>query len=147
MVGLVVATHGTLSSGLKDAARMLAGDLADFPAVSLVPGKEPSAFLAELEAAIDGEDEGDGVLVLVDLFGGTPSNSVCRMLGRKGVHAVSGVNLPMVLEGIFSRGEKSAEELAEYLAQVGPGAIFDIEKRLAQNAASRTEDEDDEDFE
>ena len=60
---------------------------------------------------------------------------------------MSGVNLPMVLEGIFSRGEKSAEELAEYLAQVGPGAIFDIEKRLAQNAASRTEDEDDEDFE
>ena len=90
---------------------------------------------------------GEGVVVLVDLFGGTPSNSVCRMLGQKGVHAVSGVNLPMVLEGIFSRGEKTAEELAEYLAQVGPGAIFDIEKRLAQNAASRTEDEDDEDFE
>ena len=129
MVGLVVATHGALAEGLKNAAHMLAGDAADFTAVGLVPGMEPSGFQETLREAIEGQNTGDGVIVLVDLFGGTPSNCTCRLLAQEGVRAISGVNLPILLEAVFSRDGMSVDQLAEHLAQVGATAIFDIGAR------------------
>jgi mannose/fructose/sorbose-specific phosphotransferase system IIA component len=148
MVGLVVATHGTLAEGLKNAAHLLAGDAANFSTAELMPGMEPKAFVDELQGVMEESDEGDGVVVLVDLFGGTPSNSVCQLLGHEGWNAVAGVNLPMVLEALFSRSDMDAKSLAEHLALVGSDAAFDIGSRLAESSGQRIDDgEDDEGFE
>ena len=80
MVGIVVASHGSLASGMLDALELLSGEQKAIKAIGLHRGDSPDAFVAKVREAINAVDESVGVLVLVDLFGGTPSNAVAQLL-------------------------------------------------------------------
>lgn len=97
MIGKLVLTHGTLARELLSAARTISGELPNFEALSLEWGDSFEAARAKVRAAIDRLDQGEGVLVLVDMFGGTPCNVAMTFLEEGKVEIVTGVNLPMVV--------------------------------------------------
>lgn len=105
MVGLVVATHGRLAEELIRTAEGIVGKLERCEAVSIGASLAMEECRTRLSEAVKRADEGDGVLVLTDMFGGTPSNLALTLLDEK-VEVVTGVNLPMVLKVASARSNK-----------------------------------------
>jgi PTS system mannose-specific IIA component len=97
MIGVVIATHGRLAEETLACATGIVGPLARTRAVSVSSAQPLEAARETLAAAIRDVNEGDGVLVLTDMLGGTPANLALGFLGE-GVDVVTGVNLPMLLK-------------------------------------------------
>ena len=113
MVGVVIITHQDVGRQLLEAAEVIVGKLSHFEAVSVTVNCVPADVGQRLQKAIDSVDKGDGVLVLTDLFGGTPSNLSLSFLKSGTVEVLTGVNLPMVLTLATSHEGKSLAEVAE----------------------------------
>ena len=98
MIGVVVVTHGQLAAELVNAAETIVGDLPRFAAVSI--GWHDTVELArdEIAQAVARVDAGHGVIVLTDMFGGTPSNLAITFLADGRIEVITGVNLPMLLK-------------------------------------------------
>jgi PTS system mannose-specific IIA component len=97
MVGLVVATHGKLAQELIDTAEGVCGKLEQCRAVSFAGAGAMEETRAALAQAIQEVDTGDGVLVLTDMFGGSPANLALTFLDER-LEVVTGVNLPMLMK-------------------------------------------------
>jgi len=105
MVGLVVATHGRLAEELLRTAEGIVGPIAQCEALSVGgAGASMEDARARLGEAVKRVDTGEGVLVLTDMFGGTPANLALTFLDEK-LEVVTGVNLPMVLKLATTRAE------------------------------------------
>jgi len=103
MVGIVLASHGLMAQGMKDSCRLFFGDeIEQLVACCLASGEAPDQFYERMAVAIEEVSTGDGVIVLVDLLGGTPSNC-CLSLTDDRVRVVTGVNLGMLLELLGAR--------------------------------------------
>jgi PTS system mannose-specific IIA component len=98
MIGVVVVTHGQLATELLNAAEMIVGDLPRFAAVSIGWHDDTEDARADIEQAITRVDEGAGVLILTDMFGGTASNLAMSFLSQGKVEVITGVNLPMLIK-------------------------------------------------
>jgi PTS system mannose-specific IIA component len=98
---------------------LIVPDAPPFRAVGIEPKMRVDEMRAAIGAALDGADQGQGVLVLTDMFGGTPSNVSLSFLGERRVSVVTGVNLPMLIKLATLREEKPLEELASFLKQYG----------------------------
>ena len=105
MVGLVLASHGTFCEGLKFSCEMIAGEVSQCETCALMPGEDPDAYGERLRCAIDNVDSGDGVLVLVDIKGGTPFNQSLMLCREKNIQIIVGTNLPMLLVVALGRNE------------------------------------------
>lgn len=97
-LGVVVVTHGQLAHELVNAAEMITGELVRFEAVALGWHDDPNAARDQIAAAIARVDGPSGVLVLTDMFGGTPSNLGITFLEDDRVEVITGVNLPMLVK-------------------------------------------------
>jgi PTS system mannose-specific IIA component len=127
MVGVVVIAHGRLAAALVDAATSIAGPLPGVRALALSPGEGPAAFRATLEEAVAALDQGKGVVVLVDLVGGTPANCSLSLLEQGRVEVVAGVNLPMLLRlAIAQERAADAKSLAAELVEHGSKNVVDL---------------------
>lgn len=115
MIGLVVATHGTLGESLLATVAMIVGTPARSRAVSLSRDHSPDEMRRLLAEAIEQVDQGAGVLVMVDMFGGTPANIGMTLLAPGRVELLTGVNLPMLLKFLTYRENSSLHDLAELL--------------------------------
>jgi PTS system mannose-specific IIA component len=119
MVGLVVATHGKLAEELIRTAEAITGPLERSRAVSIAASSSMDAARAELEEAIRVVDDGDGVLVLTDMFGGTPANLALTFLDGH-IEVLTGVNLPMLLKVASCRADQMGlQTTAQFLASYG----------------------------
>jgi PTS system mannose-specific IIA component len=119
MVGVVVATHGRLAEELLRSAEGIVGRLEQSVAVTVDAQLSMDEARSRLGQAIAGVQTGDGVLVLTDMFGGTPANLALTFLDA-GVEVVTGVNLPMVVKLSTLRAEKrTLAALAEAIAAYG----------------------------
>src|SRR5262249_10899662 len=98
MVGLVVATHGHLAAELVHTAEQIVGKLAATASCEIAPGISPEEIRAHVAAAIRSVDQGDGVIVMADLIGGTPCNQFLQLTNRHQLEVLTGVNLPMLLK-------------------------------------------------
>jgi mannose PTS system EIIA component len=98
MIGVVVVTHGQLATELLNAAETIVGDLPRFAAVSIGWHDDTEDARGEIEQAISRVEEGAGVLILTDMFGGTASNLAMSFLSRGNVEVITGVNLPMLIK-------------------------------------------------
>jgi mannose/fructose/sorbose-specific phosphotransferase system IIA component len=125
---------------MLDALELLSGEQKAIQAIGLQRGDSPDAFVAKVEEAINAVDEGDGVLALVDLFGGTPSNAVAQLLERDDLNAVAGVNLPMLLSVVFARDEMDLKALTEEAVRASCDSVVDIRRKLFDT------NDDEEDF-
>lgn len=128
MVGVLILTHGGLARELLAAARTtISGDLEEFEALALDWVDSLDEAERKVGDALGRLDKGDGVLVLTDVFGGTPSNVAMRFKATHKLEAVSGVNLPMVLRlGCLSAnggGPQDLPDLAKWIRAKGQASI------------------------
>jgi len=132
MIGMVLATHGELGRALIGAMEMIVGAQTLVTALSLQVADRLEDATSRLQEALENSDEGDGVLVLTDMLGGTPSNLCLALIGGpRPVEVVSGVNLPMLLKAVQARRESDLRETAAQVKKVGRGAIIVASEVLA----------------
>ena len=134
-VGVVVVTHGQLASELLNAAEMIVGDLPDFTAISIGWHDDVGVARGVIEQAIAKVDRGHGVLLLTDMFGGTPSNLAMAFLEADRVEVVTGVNLPLLIKLAKAPETSSLLELARSLCDHGRAAIRVASDLLRADAA------------
>ena len=127
MIGILVISHGTLGDALIEGATHVLGNRPALLQSIAVGGKsDPDKLLASTRAAIAGLDEGDGVLILTDMVGGTPSNVATRALAPGKVAGVSGVNLPMLVRVLTYRNG-SLSQLVEKAVSGGQRSVVALE--------------------
>lgn len=119
MIGTLVITHGCLAEELIRAAEMIKGEMRGVLAVSVDATKGLNDIKKEITSAIKKVDQGTGVLILTDLFGGTPSNISLSFLQDKKIEVVTGVNLPMLLKLSDLREETDLYRFAEAIRNYG----------------------------
>ncbi len=122
MIGLVVVTHGQVASELVKAARAIVGEIPALSAVSIGWGDDPAQGREGIERAV-AEVGGPGdVLILTDMFGGTPTNVSLPFLSRR-IEIVTGVNLPMLIK-LTSLRDGTLAEVARLVRDQGKDAIY-----------------------
>jgi PTS system mannose-specific IIA component len=137
-VGGVIVTHGQLATELLAAAEMIVGPIAHITAVSIGWHDDVDVAREEVQRAIERVSEGRGVLILTDMFGGTPTNIASMFLSEGEVEVVTGVNLPMIIKLASQTGEESLTEIARRVRDQGKEGIYLAGEFLtAQNAASK----------
>lgn len=118
-IGVVIVTHYRLGDEFLQALRLIVPDAPEFRAVAIEPTQSVEEMRSQISAALDAADSGDGVLVLTDMFGGTPSNISLSFLDEHQVEVVTGLNLPMLIKLATLRESKSLEDLAAFIKQYG----------------------------
>jgi PTS system mannose-specific IIA component len=121
--GVVVVSHGQLATELLNAAETIVGELPRFAAVSIGWHDDVGMARGTIEKAIEKVDGGAGVLLLTDMFGGTPSNLGMTFLAADRVEVVTGVNLPMLIKLAKAPAETDLLALARALCEHGRAAI------------------------
>ena len=124
MIGVVVVTHGQLATELLNAAETIVGELPRFAAVSIGWHDDVEQAREEIARAIARLDAPDGVIVLTDMFGGTPSNLAITLLEEGRVEVVTGVNLPMLIKLAGLRQASDLREVARRTREDGRTAIW-----------------------
>jgi len=124
MIGLVVATHGNLGSELLNSAQMIIGPVINARSVSITPDSSMETIRDAIAKAVAevGKD-GHGVIIVTDMFGGTPANVSMTFLEPKSVEVMTGVNLPMILKFFNSQESLGLAELAAILKSYGQQSI------------------------
>lgn len=124
MVGGVVVTHGNLAAELVNAAEMIVRDLNHITAVTIGWHDTLEEAREQIGQAIGRVDQGAGVVVLTDMFGGTPTNIACTFLGSAPVEVVTGVNLPMIIRMAEQQPDENLATLARRVRDQGQKNIY-----------------------
>lgn len=133
MVGIIIVSHGSLASYLIEAAEMIVGVQDDLYSIGLQPHQGLEDIKKGIvEASLKLNDQSAGVLALVDLQGGTPGNAACMLVAAHNISIVSGVNLPMLLEVLLTRQDKSLEDLTDIALRAGKEGIKDLSALIRQ---------------
>ena len=122
MIGLVLVTHAGLARELLTASEMIVGPLEAAEAVGISPD-DPVEVIRDAIAEAIGRVSSDGVIVMTDMFGGTPSNMSLSFLQDNQVEVLTGVNLPMIIKFAGDRTRHGVTELAGILKQCGRDSI------------------------
>lgn len=117
--GVVIVTHYRLGEEFLQALRLIVPQAPEFRSVSIEPTQSVEEMRGQIAAALEQADRGDGVLVLTDMFGGTPSNISLSFLDEHPVEVVTGVNLPMLIKLATLRETESLEALAAFIKEYG----------------------------
>jgi PTS system mannose-specific IIA component len=136
MVGILIVTHGELANELLRTAQEIVGKLPRVEAVSIHASEHIEKARKKIEAVLQRVNDGSGVLILTDLFGGTPSNLVLSYLEAGKVEVVTGVNLPMLMKLPSLREERDLRALADKLARYGQRNILVASEFLAKQGKS-----------
>jgi mannose PTS system EIIA component len=124
MIGVVVVTHGQLATELVNAAEMIVGDLPQFTAVSIGWHEDVNDAREGIAQAIERVRSDEGVLLLTDMFGGTPSNLGMTFLETDKVEVITGVNLPMLIKLTAITGPRNLLAVAREMRDDGRSAIW-----------------------
>ena len=130
MVGVLLITHGELAQALVQSCEMVIGHSEKVMCLALQPGIEIDAFREDCKTMIAGLDDGDGVLILTDLFAGTPSNTALFCQNGLNCECVSGVNLAMLIEALTLREDRTLQELKQAAMAEAAAAICDLKYNL-----------------
>ena len=124
MTGGIIATHGNLATELLKTASFITGDLPNIKAMTMDLSAPVDLIKKTIQQTIKEVDTGDGVLILTDMFGGTPSNMAISFHENNRVEVVTGVNLPMILKlAQLSHDKKSLAEIAAEVVQYSQKSI------------------------
>ena len=118
-IGVVVVTHYRLGEVFLQALRLIVPEAPEFLAVSVEPTMSVEEMRGSISEALKAADRGNGVLVLTDMFGGTPSNISLSFLDEHHVEVVTGCNLPMLVKLATLGDELPLEELAHFIKKYG----------------------------
>jgi len=123
MIGLLIITHSRLAKELLEAATFIIGSVEAAECISIETQKDSKKLRNIIQNKLKSLDQGDGVLILVDMFGGTPSNLALSFLQKDTAEVVTGVNLPMLLAIAHNRKGKSLAEVADIAKSAGQRSI------------------------
>jgi PTS system mannose-specific IIA component len=131
LIGIVLIGHGPFAAGLLQAAEMIMGPQEALAVLELAPAQEMEQFRAAMETAAAQVERGRGVLILADLFGGSPANTAAYLLGPS-VEVVCGASLPMLLEVLAAREEQGLGALAKTAVNAGAGGALRLAEVLGR---------------
>ena len=128
MVNILIVTHGPLAGAFKESARMFFGDAVDkLETIGLFPSESPEDKVAQI-------DSGDGVIIFVDIFAGSPFNmtalAVDSLKEKHKIESFTGVNLPVLMETLASCETMSIEELKTHILDISKDSIVDLRDSL-----------------
>ncbi|MCB2189340.1 MAG: PTS sugar transporter subunit IIA [Deltaproteobacteria bacterium] len=123
MIGIIVITHAQLGQELINAAEFILGKIERIVSLDVASQSQNQEIQSRLEAAIRQMESGDGVLILTDMFGGTPNNVSLAFWAAGRVEVVTGVNLPMLIKAATSREGKSLSDLGREVCDAGKESI------------------------
>ena len=123
MIGLVLVAHAGIAQEFLGAAEMIMGKIEGVEAVSIKPDDQVDLIRDAIAGAIKKVDS-DGVIIMTDMFGGTPSNMSLSFLQENHIEVITGVNLPMMIKFVADRAKFGVAELAEKLKQCGRESII-----------------------
>jgi PTS system mannose-specific IIA component len=124
VIGVVVVTHGQLATELVNAAEMIVGDLPQFTAVSIGWHDDVNDAREDIAQAVERVKGEEGVLLLTDMFGGTPSNIGMTFLEKDKLEVITGVNLPMLIKLASLRRSSDLLAVAQEMRDHGRSAIW-----------------------
>jgi mannose PTS system EIIA component len=123
MIGALVVTHGHLGQELVAAAEMIVGEISHIRAVTIGWHDDVNDAQVEIEKHITEVESGSGVLILTDMFGGTPSNIALSFHNPGTVDIVTGVNLPMIIKIANQKEGDTLQSLARIVRDQGRSSI------------------------
>jgi mannose PTS system EIIA component len=132
MIGLVIVTHGRLAEELISALEHVVGPQANISAVCIGPDDDMEQRRASILESVARAEEGNGVVLLTDMFGGTPSNLAISIMDKANVEVIAGVNLPMLIKLASVRQTESLEEAAQSAQEAGRKYINIASRLLTQ---------------
>lgn len=139
MIALIIGTHGMFSEELIKSSEMIFGIQENVGAVTFKPGEGTDNLVEKYEKLINELDCKDGVLFMVDLFGGSPFNAASMIsMKNENMEIVTGVNLPMLLEVFGNKDSSNLSELVEIAENAGKDAI----KRLVKHIETDLDEDD-----
>lgn len=132
MIGMVLVTHGRLAEELVAALEHVVGTQPNVISVCIGPDDDMEQRRTEIMDSAAKADEGDGVVLLTDMFGGTPSNLAISVMDKANVEIIAGVNLPMLIKLASVRKTESLDEAIESAQEAGRKYINIASKLLSQ---------------
>lgn len=132
-IGLVIVTHGRLADEFLSAMEHVVGPQEQVRALSIGPDDDMEQRRQDILDAVSDVDDGSGVIVLTDMFGGTPSNLSISLLDRKNLEVIAGINLPMLIKLAGARAEADLETAVDAAQDAGRKYISVASKVLQGN--------------
>lgn len=134
MVGIVLAAHGPLPGAFLESTRMIFGEPPQVASISLLPGDSLEGLVDRLRTEVKRVNTGDGALILLDMFGGTPANAVALLSQQTDeIQAITGVNLPMLLEVLMARmNTDKLDELTKTAFSAGRSGVVNLVESFKQ---------------
>jgi len=134
MIGIVIVTHARLGQEMLKTAEFIVGGLESCVTVSVDNGRGPEALRQVIAEAVKSVDKGDGVLILTDMFGGTPSNISLSFLDAGRIEVLTGINLPMLIKTVQMRDKSTLADAARVIGEHGRKSINVAGELLGQRA-------------
>lgn len=119
MIGLVIVTHGRLAEELRLAAEHVVGPMENVETICIGPDDDLERARDQIQSAIRAAESGRGVILLTDMFGGTPSNLSISLLEHEHIEVVAGANLPMMIKLYEARNENTLADAAKIAKAAG----------------------------
>ncbi len=134
MIGLLIVTHGNFGLELLRSAELIVGKQNQVIALGLMSGSSVDEYSIKIMESIKTLDSGNGVLVLADLFGGSPCNvtamNMKKITEQGKVECITGVNLPIMIEALSIRSGYELQRVKEQCIEAGRNGIRDLLKEL-----------------
>src|SRR4030042_6442289 len=130
MVGVIVISHGRLAEALISSVQLLIGNLQSVKGISIWPRDRIEEIKGRIQNGIDEVDDGDGVVILTDILGGTPTNLSLSILKDEKVEVLTGVNMPMLLTLSSHRKGRSLREIGRLVKKSGRRSIISAKEVL-----------------
>lgn len=119
MIGLVIVTHGQLANEFRAALEHVVGPQENLATVAIGPNDDMGQRRADIVSCVQSVDNGDGVVILTDMFGGTPSNLAISIMDETGAEVVAGVNLPLLVKLASRRGDSPLQVAVSEAREAG----------------------------
>ena len=140
MIPIMLVTHGDFARGIMDGAEMLVGKSEKLECVVLRPGDEFGVFQRRIAERVKELDEGEGVLLLADLLGGSPYNAAALTMEQGNIECLTGLNMSMLLTALDQREYCNLSQLVEVSREAGTSNIVSVREKLLEQI---TDDEED----
>ena len=133
MIGMVLVTHGRLSAELVNALEHVVGPQANVASICIAPDDDMEQRRRDILDAVGKTDTGEGVILLTDMFGGTPSNLAISVMDRANVEVIAGINLPMLVKLASVREKTPIAEAVAKAQEAGKKYINIASQLLAKD--------------
>lgn len=140
---IILVSHGSFSKGLYQTMEMVLGPQENLAYVGLYPEQGVDILKENIEKEFKKAKENEEILVLTDLFYGSPFNAVVQLMNKYDVYHLTGINVPLLMEILIMRSNgKNAEEICEEAMKLAGSTVQDVRKYLADMMKMEEEDEE-----